>query len=126
MRAKRAMELLEEAYPKAKHLLRKDWLLINEDSGIPSTGFCYIATEALFYLIGGLDSGYKPVCLTEPDGTHWWLQRRKSILDPTLSQYDGEMPRYHDGRKTGFLNGYVRPSRRAAALIEIARAACLS
>ena len=121
MRSKRAMDLLEKAYPKAKHLLRKDWLSRNEASGISSTGFCYIAAEALFYMIGGLSSGYKPVCLLEEDGTHWWLAKGRFILDPTRSQYGDEEPRYHDGRCTGFLNGYTKPSRRASQLIDIAR-----
>lgn len=122
MDVKKAMELLNRAFqqPQAIRLLRKDWRLINEKSGIPSTGFCYIATEALFYMLGGKDSGLKPVCASYEEGTHWWLVNKKGkILDPTASQYGNDDPPYHLGKGCGFQNGYVKPSKRAQALLEI-------
>jgi hypothetical protein len=103
----------------AKSLLRPDWHKENINSNIPSTGFCYIATEALFYLIGGVKSGYKPMCASYSEGTHWWLQKGNKRLDPTADQYGDEEPPYHLGKGCGFQNGYKQPSKRAKKLIEI-------
>lgn len=122
MNTRAEIKKLERAYGKAKHLLRPDWLIANEKSDCKSTGFCYIATEALFYMIGGLDSGYKPVCASYEEGTHWWLEKNGRILDPTLTQYGSEQPPYHLGRRCGFLTGYRKPSRRAAELMRLANA----
>lgn len=115
---------LKKCYPKALHLLNKEWRDINKNSKIPSTGFCYIATEALFHLLEDKNN-YTPYCATYYEGkrrcTHWWLKHKKSglILDPTDCQYDEEVPPYHLGRGMGFQNGYSKPSKRAKALIDI-------
>ena len=74
--------------PEAKQLLTPYWRAKNEQSEIASTGFCYIATEALFHLIGGVDSKYKPCYFKENGESHWWLINEKNrILDPTFDQY---------------------------------------
>lgn len=89
----------------------------------PTTGHCYVAAEALYHLIGGTDSGFKPTVakLKGPptSGTHWWLSipGMNEILDPTAAQFD---PRdldeiYASGRCTGFLT--KQPSKRAAEVI---------
>ncbi len=108
--------------PEAKKLLNKYWREKNNRSRYPATGFCYIATEALFYLIGGLKSGFKPKYLRYKNQhiTHWWLENEEGmILDPTLAQYGGKNPNYKRGKGCGFLNGYEKPSRRAKKLIEL-------
>lgn len=85
----------------------------------PTAGHCYIAAEALWHLLGGPASGYKPMTARDPDGgTHWWLQDAQGEpLDPTAAQYltDGLQPPYHLGRGCGFLTR--QPSKRAAIVI---------
>ena len=104
--------------PEAKQLLTPYWRAKNEQSEIASTGFCYIATEALFHLIGGVDSKYKPCYFKENGESHWWLINEKNrILDPTFDQYGLETPPYHLGKRAGFLNGYSKPSKRAAKIL---------
>jgi hypothetical protein len=112
--------------PESKRLLQKNWREENEQSGIHTTGHCYIATESLFHLIGGLDSGYKPYCAAYREKgqkcTHWWLQNDQGHrLDPTRSQYGKELPPYHLGKKCGFLTGYQKISKRSQILIGLAK-----
>lgn len=106
-------------HPEAIKLLRPDWRQANEKSGIVSTGFCYVATEALFYLLGGAGSGWKPMCVSTKNGTHWWLERNGEILDATFDQFINALPPYHLGRGCGFQNGHAHPSRRATAMIDL-------
>jgi hypothetical protein len=97
------------------------WREKNNESPIHSTGFCYIATEALFYMIGGIDSGYMPFFVKEDNETHWWLANfENKKLDPTADQYKPDVPPYQLGKRCGFLNGYKNPSKRAKILIELA------
>ncbi len=118
------LEAFEYAYrtEEAKALLRKDWREANH--GAPhATGFCYIAAEAAFHLLGGKSGGLKSHCAVYlEDGkrcTHWWLTQGKRIIDPTASQYLelGLDPPYHLGKGSGFLT--KQPSKRAARLMEI-------
>ena len=104
--------------PEAKQLLTPYWRTKNEQSNIASTGFCYIATEALFHMIGGINSEYRPCYIKEDNETHWWLVNGKNhVLDPTFDQYEFVVPPYHLGKKAGFLNGYSKPSKRAAKIL---------
>lgn len=84
-----------------------------------TTGHCYLATEALYHLIGK-ELGYKPMCCSLGEGrTHWYLQHPDgSIADPTAEQYlaVGEEPPYHLGKGKGFCTLY--PSKRAVTLME--------
>jgi hypothetical protein len=120
---------LHDIYPLCKNLLTPEWRKKNEDSGIDSTGFCYIAAEALYHMIKrGRDyniNRIKPCCATYvEDGqrcTHWWLQDKKLPMvkfDPTRSQYGNDEPPYIFGRGMGFQNGYEKPSLRAKELIQ--------
>jgi hypothetical protein len=82
---------------------------------VRSTGHCYIASEALFHMIGGAGSGYVPQVISYADGsTHWFLRSQDNILDPTRDQYP-RRPAYWRARPCGFLT--KRPSRRAQELI---------
>ena len=107
--------------PEAKNLLTKGWKIANQSSGIDSMGFCYIATEALFHMLGGKDNGYKPVCGKLLGGTHWWLINKSGIiLDPTQDQlWCIPEQMYDTGCGCGFQNGYEKPSKRATKLIEL-------
>ncbi len=116
------VDAFEAAYrlEETKKLLRKDWRELNKGSP-HATGFCYIAAEAAYHILGrkGLKSLYAAY---EEDGkrcTHWWLLRGKEIIDPTASQYRelGLEPPYHLGKGAGFLT--KQPSKRARKLMEI-------
>lgn len=108
----------------AKKLLRPDWRLLNK-SGPHSTGFCYIAAEACYHLLGGKSANLKIyyASYTEKDKkyTHWWLKQGDTIIDPTASQYTelGKIPPYHLGKCSGFLT--LKPSKKAVKLMEMVR-----
>jgi hypothetical protein len=76
----------------------------------------YVASEALYHLAGGAESGLSVYrCSLPGGGSHWWLvDRREQIVDATADQFQ-ERPPYHEGMKTAFLS--KKPSRRASKLI---------
>ncbi len=117
---KQFIDLAYQTYPKALHLLTPMWRELNRKSGESSTGFCYIAAEAAFHTIG---QDYTPhVASYEKNGlrcTHWWLQKRTKIIDPTARQYliIGEKPPYCLGRGTGFLT--KQPSKRTREFLNL-------
>jgi len=85
----------------------------------PMAGHCYVASEALYHLLGGSSSGYTPTSLRVGDSIHWWLTGPKGeVLDPTADQFT-EPVQYDQGRGRGFLT--KQPSRRAAVVIRRAR-----
>lgn len=102
-------------------LLNKQWRATADFRG---TGHCYVATEALYWMMGGPQSGYKPHVLsniTWPEGlakgeTHWFLAKGQSVLDPTASQFDRDIP-YRKGRSNGMMNHPHGGSKRARKLI---------
>jgi len=87
----------------------------------PMYGHCYVATEAMFHLLGGKDGYFAPCCGKDSEGiVHWWLQDKRSgaIVDITADQYYsvGKKPPYFKGKRKGFLTKV--PSKRAKILIE--------
>lgn len=83
-------------------------------------GHCYVASEALFHLLGGKEAGWEVHRVRHHDANHWFLDHPEyGLLDVTAKQYDDDVP-YHDSRRTGFLTPYA--SKRAAKLIELVRA----
>lgn len=71
-------------------LLKPKWRKINLASGIRTTGHCYAASEALFYILGGKEhSDYRPKRISIDNGSHWFLQHKETgeILDPTSTQF---------------------------------------
>lgn len=81
-------------------------------------GHCYVATEALWHLIGGNLSTFKPFYAFDEEGdTHWWLSDGKSMLDPTGMQYGVRELKtlYSHGIRCGFLT--KKPSKRAMIVI---------
>lgn len=116
------IEILNSLYKDNISLLKPEWRKRAEESGEPSTGFCYIASEALYYLLGGKEVGLVPQVATAMEGgvklTHWWLKGIDGeILDATARQFlaFGRQPPYHLGRGCGFMTEW--PSRRAWVLI---------
>lgn len=104
----------------AKKLLTPYWHEKNKKGKIHSIGFCYIATEALFHLIGGEKTNYRPAFYKKGKESHWWLvDNQGKILDPTKDQFKPNKPQYHLGKRIGFQNGYKKPSKKAAILIEL-------
>ena len=104
---------------ETKKLLSPKWK--KENKGAPaSTGFCYIAAEAINYILG---SQGKPFCASYIEGgkkyTHWWIELNGDIIDPTATQYTklGKKPPYNLGVGKGFLTKKL--SKRANKLLKI-------
>jgi len=80
-------------------------------------GNCYVASEALYHLLGGKAAGWTPMSVRTPGDVHWFLKHASGrILDPTAAQFRGKLPDYAAARGRGFLTR--QPSRRAAALMD--------
>lgn len=80
-------------------------------------GHCYVASEAVFHLLGGKSAGLDVYRLMMPDGfTHWFLTGPfVGVIDPTVDQFDSE-PAYERATRTGFLTS--QPSARAQVVID--------
>lgn len=86
----------------------------------PVEGHCYLASETLYYLLGGKERGLVPYVLPKKvlkNNTHWWIYHKESntILDPTAEQFGDEPIPYHLGVACGFMS---HPSKRCRKLIE--------
>jgi hypothetical protein len=93
-------------------LLRPEYL----ESDMPLAGHCYVASEALYHLVGGRDNGWKPMVIRHEGSTHWWLQGPDGqIFDLTSEQFRSPVP-YEQGRGTGFLTR--EPSKRARVVLD--------
>ena len=105
----------------------------------PTYGFCSIAAEAAWFVLGGKPNGWVAHTARDTDNsTHWWLEHDSGLrFDPTADQYrsQGLLPPYERGIKTnagGFMGmrrdpenvwGMERkPSARALQLLERMRA----
>ncbi len=113
----------ERAYrtPEALKLLKPIWRERNQRPGTPpSRGFCYIASEAAFHMMGGTDAGWRPMRAGwDEDGEavdHWWLLRKNEVLDVSATQFTdiGEPLPYDRGKPKNFMT--KEPSQRAVAL----------
>lgn len=94
-----------------------------------TTGHCYVAAEALYYLLGDERTQWQPhvVGLTLEDGshgTHWFLVHRRSgeVLDPTWDQFTEEERDilYATGRPAAWVSSKrgAGPSKRARVVME--------
>lgn len=92
----------------------------------PMAGHCYAATEALYWILGGPNSDWKPYVLSHrvwPGGldegeTHWFLRNSKGdILDPTKEQFEDVEIDYDSGIPNGMMNYPVGGSKRAKEII---------
>lgn len=79
-------------------------------------GHCYVASEALYHLLGGKEAGWTPHHISHEGGPHWFLKNRHSgkVLDATADQFETPVP-YRLGRGKGFLT--AMPSKRASTVI---------
>jgi hypothetical protein len=79
-------------------------------------GNCYVASEALYHLLGGKAAGWTPMTMRHEGDTHWFLRHESgTIVDPTAGQFQ-EPPDYARARGCGFLTR--EPSRRADELAD--------
>lgn len=101
----------------------------------PAFGFCSVASEAAWFMLGGRNAGWVAWSARDTDqSTHWWLRHESGVIfDPTSEQYTsiGRKPPYArgiSGQAGGFMGiredlntawpGQRRPSARARALME--------
>ena len=74
MNTAKAVRLIQSAL--TPDLLKGRW----KQQTHPLSGYCYVASEALWHLLGKTD--WKPVCATYTDkggrATHWWLVNKKT------------------------------------------------
>jgi hypothetical protein len=86
----------------------------------PLLGHCYVATEALYHLLGGAKTGATPMNVKHEGDQHWFLRLKDgSFIDLTSSQFKTPVP-YAIARGRGFLT--LTPSQRAAEVIRRVRA----
>ncbi|NIT79673.1 MAG: hypothetical protein GWN58_33490 [Anaerolineae bacterium] len=97
-------------------LLKQPYRRQVEAGANPLTGHCYVASEALYHLCGGAESGLTP-CSVRHEGTvHWYLKTlTNDPIDPTAAQFKTPVP-YEQGRGRGFLT--KQPSKRAQTVID--------
>lgn len=96
-------------------LLKPRWRKLVEAGAHPHTGHCYVATEAIYHLLGGRNSGWAPTFISHEGSPHWFLRRGTDVLDATSSQFATPVP-YHQGIGKGFLT--AQPSKRARIVME--------
>ena len=53
-------------------LLKKEWREKAKDQHY-TFGHCYVASEALYHLLGADKSSFRPYYGKDEMGTHWWL-----------------------------------------------------
>lgn len=107
------------------------WRELNSQTPeIPSTGFCTLASNAVYHLLGGKSVGLTPMQATYKDprikgnASHWWLKDADgNIIDPTWDQYTelGKAPPYEKGRGRGFNTRVDVPLKAAQKLIDHAK-----
>lgn len=86
----------------------------------PFAGHCYVASEAVFHILGGRAAGITPIHMKHEGQPHWALRFSDgSIVDPTADQF-ATRPNYSMARNATFLT--EKPSQRAVTLIARAKA----
>src|SRR3954467_5419304 len=77
---------------------------------------CYVASEALYHLLGGGNSGYKPMHTRVNGLSHWWIKSPEGHnIDLTADQFNMPVD-YDTGVGKGFLT--LTPSKRAQILMD--------
>lgn len=111
--------------PEARALLSTSEAEAVQCGAHPFTGHCYVASEAVYHLLGGKAFGLTPMVLRVPGGTHWylrWDRQRASgrldrlYVDPTREQF-GPLPAWEEGRGCGLQTR--QPSTRCLALLDL-------
>ena len=112
-RHKKLEALIRSTLGACDDLRRRPW----QGSPDPFAGHCYVASEALYHLLGGLTGPWKPMFLRVGRTPHWFLKNKVTgeILDVTVDQFGKSVLPYRAAIGRGFLT--KRPSRRAQDLI---------
>lgn len=88
-------------------------------TGQSISGNCYVASEALYHILGGKEAGWKPMRMRVDHPlfkTHWFLKHESGmIVDPSRYQFHGMLPDYSKAVGSGFLT--KKPSKRALKLM---------
>jgi hypothetical protein len=84
-------------------LLKEPYRTRVKQGAHPHTGHCYVASQALYSLLGAKGGGYSPLCMQHEGGSHWAILREKdgAILDPTVAQFK-TTPDYSKGVRKGY------------------------
>lgn len=101
--------LLNDAAVLVKDALTDDLLMPGKG------GHCYVASEALYHLMGGKSAGLKPMNVRHEGTSHWFLLSGEDVVDLTADQFQTSPP-YRLARGRGFLT--KKPSRRAEEVIQ--------
>lgn len=127
MKLDEILSKLDQAFNRddvKKAVLKPEWYIKNIESGINSTGFCYIANEVIYHLNGGFNK-WQVVMISKKNwehGSHWYLINDSTgkSLDITCDQYTFKRIRipYELGKASGFLTKGL--SKRAKLLAEMA------
>lgn len=67
----------------------------------PTTGYCYILSEAIYHYCNGTFEIYY---IKVNNQTHWYLMQQNNIIDFTANQFDCYID-YSKGKHIGFLKG---------------------
>jgi len=93
-------------------------------------GNCYAASEALYHILGGKASGWKPMrippkslgklAIKGDSNNHWYLQHKETgvILDATVRQFGGRIPDYTKGIGASFYPVKEGMSKRARIMVD--------
>lgn len=93
-------------------LLRAEY---HKPNAHPHAGHCYVATEALWHLLGGYKSRWRPAFIRHEGSPHWFLRHADgTVLDPTADQFTSPPP-YTLATGKAFLT--KRPSKRARVVM---------
>lgn len=103
-------EKIKELHQKYKPSHYRKKLVPSKDKN-PMYGFCYPATQALFYLFD-TDQLIPMRGVDYRNEYHWWLQEGENIIDITADQYYnvGETPPYGNGKKGQWYAWKKQPS----------------
>ena len=111
----KAVKKIQKVGVLTPDLLKKEY----RNCGNRFYGHCYVATEALWHMMGGKESGLHPTHGKDHKGViHWWLEDDQlKIYDVTAKQYtdEGLIPPYNKRKRSGFLT--KEPSKRAREVI---------
>lgn len=92
----------------------------------PVAGHCYIASEAVYHLLGPAKANYVPCWLKVGNDTHIYLKNRLTgaVVDPTKDQFPHTLD-YTKGKPFGWMGPYGNkvPSKRTQVVLE--RVKCL-
>jgi hypothetical protein len=101
----------------SRDLLNDEYRAIQDAGGHRMAGHCFVASEALWHLMGGKGSGFVPHVGRVDGKTHWWVVGPDgTVWDPTFDQF-AEPVDYSNGHGSGFGVPGGGPSKRARELL---------